>query len=84
MMNPTVTSCSAGYSRATVQFTHLTDSRFSASTSVPYCTTTADPFDFTVSLYPGVYKVTVSKPSTRTESNLPSWSTDVVQALRVP
>jgi len=82
-VSPTVTSCSAGYSRATLQFTHVSDSRFNASTSVPYCTVTSDPFDFTVNLYPGTYKVTVSKPTTRTESNLPSWSTEVTASFMV-
>lgn len=64
-------------STATLTFTHLTDSRFNASTTVA-CTTWA----FSLSLYPGTYRVTVGSDTDGT--TLPNWSTVVVEALLVP
>ncbi|MBM4783737.1 MAG: hypothetical protein GQE15_39210, partial [Archangiaceae bacterium] len=84
---PTLTgSCGSQtyYSRATIAFTHTTDSRFNATVSVGNCTATTDAFDFTASLYPGVYKVTISKPSSYlVDSNLPNWSTEVTTMFNV-
>ncbi len=80
--DPGATLCSTS-TRAELQFTHLTDSRFNATTTVPGCSMTTDPYTFTIALYPGVYRVTVSR-GTSGGSTLPSWSTVVVPRLQVP
>lgn len=69
---PPVTTCYTGYSRAVIQFDHLTDARYSTSTSVPGCNSPIDPFNFSVNLYPGSYRVTVRRGTYGSVSGLPS------------
>ncbi|MBL8954751.1 MAG: hypothetical protein JNK82_28495, partial [Myxococcaceae bacterium] len=69
-----------------IEFDHLTDTRFNGGADVR-CTgaSTTHPFTFSTELYPGVYEVTVRAPDSYDQaSNLPRWSTKVVERLRVP
>ncbi len=67
-----------------LNFEHLTDTRFNRILSVP-CDFNANTsaFTFTGLLYPGVYKVTLDRQASAA-TNLPSWSTVVVERLAVP
>ncbi|MHB8878266.1 MAG: hypothetical protein ACYC8T_31610, partial [Myxococcaceae bacterium] len=60
--DPVAASCTTAtyYSRATVAFEHVTDSRFNQTLYVGTCANTTDPFTFSGQLYPGTYKVTVA------------------------
>ncbi len=64
-----------------VDFRHLTDSRYDASTW--FSCEGSDIWKYTVELYPGTYEVTVTEGS-YLDSNLPPWPTVVVDRLQVP
>jgi hypothetical protein len=64
----------------TINFTHLTDTRFNASTT--FCTSGTGAWTWNVRLYPGNYRVQVE--SDRNNSALPAWNTDVISALVIP
>ncbi|PZR08955.1 MAG: hypothetical protein DI536_24025 [Archangium gephyra] len=81
-MDAVATLCSSS-TRARITFEHLTDTRFSSATDVLGCTNLTDPYDFTTQLYPGIYKVTVTRGSSG-GSTLPSWATVAVARLQVP
>ncbi|MHB8878109.1 MAG: hypothetical protein ACYC8T_30800, partial [Myxococcaceae bacterium] len=88
-VNPTATYCGTGtnYRRAVLDFEHTTDTRFNRTLYVNGCITPAEAFDFTGKLYPGVYKVTVTRStydSSYAQTNLPIWPTVVVERLQVP
>ena len=68
------------YRRASLVFTHSTNSHYSDSTLVPDCVKATDPYAWTVNLRPGVYDVTVQGEN---YSALPQWSVNVATRLRV-
>ena len=76
---PVLTYC-GGYS-GTVYFDHLTDSRFSTSTYLPCDGTT--PWQWTVKLYPGTYKIRVNGNS-YWSGTFPDWEVVAVERLLVP
>ncbi len=80
---PTASPCSAYNDIATVNFRHLTDTRFNRSASVVCTSSGTTTWGFSALVYPGTYAVTVS-PQYLSGTNLPSWDTVIVSALRVP
>ncbi|MDP3575442.1 MAG: hypothetical protein Q8S42_32755 [Archangium sp.] len=78
---PSSANCTSGYPYGTLEFVHATDTRFNTSVSLECRGATT--FNFSLPLYPGTYRVTEQPTSYVSMTNLPTWSTVVVNALRI-